>query len=272
MDRVALVLALRELGQRVDSTQMRGVVDVAVLDDVIGTVERRDIVRLRLPRAVGDGAIGEFGNEACVAGVPVVALEDLHAEAELVLPVLREHRDRVRLLHAEADDVRVERREGQRVHAHQLAVDEELEIVVGNHKTGNHLAASVDFDDRDLAQVDLGKRLGRHASAFVIEIGQLRPFLVVVERRNDDRRAVLRGDLADRILSHIHRGCAVGARNQVLDHGAREPLRDDALWSGNNARERQLHGRLVGLLRAAVILQQERCRANRNDWQQQSRE
>ena len=68
---------------------MRRVVDIAVLDDVVGMLQRGDVERLGLPRAVGHGAVGELRNEPSVAGMPGVALEDLHPEAELILPVLR---------------------------------------------------------------------------------------------------------------------------------------------------------------------------------------
>jgi hypothetical protein len=82
--------------------------------------------------------------------MPGVALEHLHAEAQLVFPVLRQNRDRVRPLHAEAYHVRIEWSVRGGVDADQLAVDVELEVIVRDHEGGDDLAVLVDVHDRDL--------------------------------------------------------------------------------------------------------------------------
>src|SRR5262245_7675118 len=84
------------------------VVDVAVLDDVVGMLQRRDVEGLGLPCAVRHSAIGESCNEPAIAGMPGVALEYFHPETQLVFPVLRQDGNRVRPLHAEANHMRVE--------------------------------------------------------------------------------------------------------------------------------------------------------------------
>ena len=68
--------------------EMRGVVNVAVLDYIVWMLQRRNVERLGLPRAIGHSPIGELCNESAVAGMPGVALKDLHPKAQLVFPVL----------------------------------------------------------------------------------------------------------------------------------------------------------------------------------------
>ena len=47
--REAKLAAGRQLGERMDAPEMRGVVDVTVFDHVVGMRERRDHERLRFP-------------------------------------------------------------------------------------------------------------------------------------------------------------------------------------------------------------------------------
>ena len=182
--------------------------------------------------------------------MPLIAGEHLHAEAQLVFPVLRKHGDGVGPLHAKPDHVRVERRERRGVDADQLAVDVELEVVVGDHEPGDDLAILVDLDDRQLVQVDLRETPRRDLVALVVEVGKFRPGLVVVAHRHRQPGAVLGDDLTDRILADVHPRLVDRARHQVLDRDLAEPLRDDALGRRLRFRQRQFRRRLL-LLRLA---------------------
>ena len=201
-------------------------------------------------------------DEPGVAGMPVVAGEHFHAEAELVFPVLRQHGDGVGTLHAEAHHVRVERRERGGVDADQLAVDVELEIVVGDHEAGDHLAVLVDVDDGHLVQVDFREVARRDLVALVVEVGKLRAGLEIVRHRHREARAVLGDDLTDRILADVHPGLIDRAGHEVLDRHLAEPLRDDALGRRVGFRKRQLR-RPLRLLRLAGADEQ-RCRDAKN--------
>ena len=191
-------------------------VDVSVFDDVVGMLQRRDVERLRLPGAVGHGAVGELGHETAIAGMPAIASEDFHAEAQLAFPVLRKDGNRVGPFDAKSDHVRVERREGDSVHSDQLAIDVELEIIVGNHEPGDDIAIPIDLDDRDLTQIHFGQRLRRDPGAFIVEIGKLRPCLEVVCSRHGELRPVLGQDLADRILADVHPGLVHGTWGKIF--------------------------------------------------------
>ena len=152
MHGIALGFAVRLARKRVGAAAEVGrVVDVAALDDFFRVHQRPDEEGLRFPRAVGHGAVAEFGDQAAVARIPLRGCrghrhrELLHAEAKVFVPVDQQEGHGVRTLDLELDDRRVERRVGRVVDRHQLAVDPHLIIVVGNDVAGDEFAAGIDF-------------------------------------------------------------------------------------------------------------------------------
>src|SRR4029077_15322253 len=76
MDCETMLAAGWQVCQTVDApAEVRGVVDVAVLDHIVGMLQRRDVERLRLPRAVRHGAIRKLRDKYSVAVMPGGDLE-----------------------------------------------------------------------------------------------------------------------------------------------------------------------------------------------------
>jgi hypothetical protein len=110
---------------------------------------------------IGDGAVGEAGDEAAVTGVPRVAAHEFGAEAEVFLPIDELEGVGEGAFGTKLDDGGVEGGVGGIVGGDESAVDVEFKVVVGDDVGGDEFAVGVDDDGL----------YGVGGGALVVEVG-----------------------------------------------------------------------------------------------------